>query len=520
MKNKRDEIIYVGKAKNLKKRVLSYFSKTPKTQKTQALVREAINIETIITNNEQEALLLEVNLIKKHFPKYNIKLKNNSNSYPFIAYSKKSDFPFFEVKYDNSNKNFEYYGPYPQKGLAYYLCKNLNQTLKLKTCSEIEFNRRKTPCLLYQMNKCSGPCVKLIDKENYQKDFNLGLKILQGKSISDFIASKEKEMAKLAEEELFEKAQKIKILLKSIDTLIQKQSVINSNENENRVYINISREGNFYYIGICFFNLGKMENLETYSFEDYDHEELNSKYIEEFIINYFAKENNKINIISPEKIELPEILSHIVVKESKKDLDKRVMELILTNLSRSDKEVDDNILLTIKEEFGLFNIPKKIECYDISHFQGKQVVGSKSCLINGVPSKNYYRKYKLSQDKNDDFNNLKEILTRRLNDEKDEFPDLIIIDGGTPQLNKIRKLFQEKNIQGIDLIALAKEKITNEFSDTDIEKNEERVVIASGETIILQPGRLSYKLFTSIRNEAHRFAIKYHRELRKKVFFT
>lgn len=303
--------------------------------------------------------------------------------------------------------------------------------------------------------------------------------------------------------------------------MVQKQSVIDSNAKDSKFYINLSREGEFYYVGICYFNDGKMESLETYSFEDHDHEEKNDKYLEEFIINYFLPKDlqSNVNVVTGEDLsQFNQYVDNLTLIQAKTASDKSILDLIIKNLSRTDKEIDDIVLSTLKEEFHLDNIPKKIECYDISHFQGTQVVGSKTCLINGVVSKNYYRKYKLSVDKNDDFNNLKEVLTRRFNDKQDEFPDLVIIDGGTPQLRKIKQLFSDLNIQGVDLVALAKEKVTNSFQDAEIQKNEERIICENGDVVILKAGSLAYRLFTNIRNEAHRFAIKYHRELRKKVF--
>jgi excinuclease ABC subunit C len=514
-----DVILYVGKAKNLKKRLTSYFYKTNRNDKTTQLLKEATRIETTVVNNELESLLLEINLIKKHMPKYNVRLKN-SNYYPYIRINPNGYYPKFEVSFKNEDPKYMYFGPYPEKNIAFHLVKKFNEAFLLRICSDNEFKLRSRPCIQHQIGLCSAPCVQKVSAEGYKQQIDYALDFLSHKDKIDIkIKELELDMIDQADQEKFEEATKTRNLIHNLKNILENQIITTSYNSDDIYYLDLSREGEFYYVGVFIKKDGKLTDLQTFTYEDLDHDSSNDELMENFITNFFINKEN--SIISTKYKIRKEILKELQLSFRLKNEDQDIIALINKNLSRKDRSLTAEELTKIKNDLNLSKIPYKIECYDISHFQGSSVVGAKSCFINGVRHPELYKRYNLPKSGNDDFKNLKEVIRQRLSNKVyDEFPDLIIIDGGKGQLSAVEEQLREMNISGIDLVSLAKDKVISNFSSEEIVSKKERIFFIDGTHKELEEGSVTFKICTQIRNEVHRTAIQYHRKIRnKKMFF-
>lgn len=513
-----NKVLYVGKAKNLKKRLLSYFYKNDKRTKTAQLLKEADKIETIIVNNELESLLLEINLIKTHMPKYNIRLKN-SNYYPYIRINPSGFYPRFEVSFRNDDQRFKYFGPYPEKNIAFNLVKKFNETFLLRTCTNNELKLRSRPCIQYQMGRCTAPCVAMVTDDEYQNQITDAIDFLSDKlKIQTKIKILEEEMISLADEERFEDAQKKKVLIENLNGILEHQIITLSHKIGDIYYIDVSREGDFYYIGVFVQTDGRLTDLQTFTYEDLDHELTNDELIDNFITNFFIDKEQAV-ISTAYKIN-KNILKELNLKHAFEKRDLEIISLINKNLSRKDRSLSAEELMKIKTELNLSKIPNRIECFDISHFQGSSVVGANSCFINGIRHPELYRRYNLKGRGNNDFENLKEAVRQRFaNKKNDDYPDLIIVDGGKGQLSSVHEQLMLMNISGVDLVSLAKDKVISDFQSENVESKKERIFFLSGEMKELKEGSITYKVCTQLRNEAHRTVIQYHRKIRNKKMF-
>ncbi len=494
--DKNDNIIYIGKAKNLKNRVKSYFSNKNLDIKTQTLVKNIDKIDFIITNNEIEALLLENNLIKKYRPKYNIDLVD-SKRYAFIE---KTDefYPKFKIARTNNTKG-KLFGPFISAKERDYILETINKTFKLRTCN----NLPKKSCIRYNIGLCSAPCINKISNKEYLENVKSAEFILMGK-VSEIINDFGKKMREMSGELNFEKSIEYRDIINSLNKLKEKQDVerqkkyneniINFRIKENKVYLLLFK----IYKGILD---EKQEFVFDYSnnfFEEfllsfYSENEIPRKIIvpikiEDSLINYFSKiKNNKIDVIIPKKGELKKLL----------DLVDKNIEISFFN------EVEK--LEELKKILNLNDIPNVIECFDISHLSGKDIVASMVQFRYGKPDKTNYRKFKLKTVySNDDFASIREVVYRRyyrLKIENSSFPNLIVIDGGIGQLNSAIESLKKLNIK-IPIISLAK-------------KLEEIYIPGQEKTIILNNKNKAKLLLQAIRDEAHRFAINYNRKLRE-----
>lgn len=504
-KNKNKKIIYIGKAKNLKKRISSYFSKKNLDPKTKALVKNIADIDFIVTNSENEAFLLENSLIKKYKPKYNIDLKD-SKSYAFIEKTNEQ-FPRLIISRINSVKNKKskknLYGPFVSAESRTILLNNLNKTFKLRTCKRLP----KRKCLRYDLGICSGPCIGKISKKEYEEDMKKAELILKGKD-SELAKKLGLLMKKESKNRNYEKAIQYRNQKKAIEVLREKQNVQRT-KNFNEDIINFIIKGDKVYLMVFNVEKGTLFNKIDFEFEN------KRGFLEEFILRYYSENKIPSKVILPNKIDnsLIEFLSYkkgskVEAKIPKKGDLKALLDLVKKNI-----EIhffgDTEKIEELKKVLNLQQKPLVMECFDISHLGGTGVVASMVQFRNGRPDKSNYRKFKIkSFNGNDDFRAMAEVVKRRysrLKHENQEFPDLIIIDGGLGQLNSAISSLDSLNIK-IPIISLAK-------------KFEEIYLPGREIPIRLDKKNKARILLQAIRDEAHRFAITFQRQQRSKNFF-
>ena len=528
--DKEGTIIYVGKAKNLKRRVYSYFHKQHESPKTNILVSQIEKLEYIITDSEVEALILESHLIKQHKPKYNILLKDDKK-YPYFLITDE-DFPRIQVvrkKNLNPDKG-RFYGPYTDVGAMYATLDFLKRLFPLKQCKTPKFTNR--PCLYYHIGKCLAPCQGKVTPEEYQKLIQQVELFLSGKQ-SELLKQIQVQMQKYAESEQFEKAAKMRDSYLDLQKTLERQKVVYENTKLNEDIIAVIYEDGILAIVIMMVREGRLIDKKdfTYFVDNVD----KTEYFETFFRDYYT--NLKLEfpdrIISKDLEEVGEkelyqdwlkILSGKKVTISYgKGKFKELYELALKNATNLLENAKLKKMAQIRDDFNevgsylaeklqLTNFPNRIECYDISHIQGTNTVASMVVFQNGLPKKTAYRKFKIksTEGKPDDFLSMKEVLSRRLSrlgEPKWEKPDLIIIDGGKGQLSSVMQIVEEMGVKvgkgGIDFVSLAK-------------REEEVFLPNQSDSILLPRDSNALYLIQRIRDEAHRFAITFHRDLRSK----
>lgn len=533
--NKENEIIYVGKAKNLKRRVYSYFHKHHDSVKVTVLVSQIERMEYIITDSEVEALILESHLIKKHKPKYNILLKDDKK-YPYFLITDE-DFPRIQVvrkKNLNPDKG-RFYGPYTDIGAMYATLDFLKKLFPLKQCKTPKFKNR--PCLYYDIGKCLAPCQGKVTPEEYQKLINQVELFLSGKQ-TELLKEIQTQMQKYADAEQFEKAAKMRDSYNDLVKTLERQKVVYENTKLNEDIIAVLYEDGILAIVVMMIREGRLIDKKdfTYFADNID----KTEYFETFFRDYYT--NLKLEF--PDKI-ISKDLEEIGEKELYQDWLKVISGKKITinygsgrgagkyrELYELAKKNATNLLdnarlkkmAEIRDDFNevgsylaeklqLRNFPNRIECYDISHIQGTNTVASMVVFQNGLPKKSAYRKFKvrMTEGKPDDFLSMKEVLTRRLvrlGEPKWEKPDLIIIDGGKGQLSSVMQIAEGigkeiKGVSEIDFVSLAK-------------REEEVFLPHKSKSILLPRNSNALYLIQRIRDEAHRFAITFHRERRAK----
>lgn len=510
MKNNKMQIIYVGKAKILPNRVKTYFNpKYPKNTKTLKMINEVKDFDFIVVKNEEEALRLEYNLIKQHSPKYNIKLKN-TRGYPYLKIDLNNEFPKLEISYvKHKQKGVKFFGPYPNIKELYSNRDFLNQRLQLRTCSDHEIKNRVRPCLLFQLKQCSAPCVE--KKHDYKEQISLLLNILEAKpSVVKELTAK---MEDFATKENFEQAAKMRDLIEFVK---KQKSTVNKLTTGQHLFLSWKEQNHSVLVGMLLVKDGNIVDLYKYNlenFEDLPTSELISQNLL-FLLSGLDSSVDTFNL----GFKINPLLTTIVQDEFKVKItaisNNEYTSLIQNNL-HDEVGLSYDQLVSIKQELELENIPYKIECMDISNWQESHPVGSKVVMMEGILDKASYRKYKMKTKGPNDFAMIKELVLRRFAKEEDTFPDLLVIDGGIQQLQKAQEALDELKIQGVEVVGLAKDKVKSDFKSDQIIKTGERIVKISGQEIGITSQMVSYKI-TKLRDEAHRFAISYHRKLRSK----
>ncbi|MFQ7299527.1 excinuclease ABC subunit UvrC [Clostridium sp.] len=541
MKNSLGEVIYVGKAKVLKNRVKSYFQKSKNhSEKVKVMVKNIAEFEYIVTDSEMEALILECNLIKKYSPKYNILLKDDK-FYPFIKITVNDDYPRVFVTRRFAKDGSKYFGPYTNGSAVYETLDLIYKIFPLRNCKLVikENGEKVRPCLNYHIKKCLGPCGGHISKEEYGKMINDIIDILSGKEtyITKMLKS---DMEKAAEELEFEKAASLRDKILSINAIAEKQKIFKTMEGDED-FINIEQDEKDSCIQVFFSRDGKVIGREHFIFENTANEGI-GEIIEDFIGSFYggtAKIPKAIYVPQIDNFDLMEEYltikrgSKVWIKVPQKGQKKEMLEMVKNNARITlekfkdkylkDKEINRISLLELQDLLELEECPQRIEAYDISNIQGVDSVGTMIVFEEGRAKNSDYRRFKIKTVKGaNDYDSMREILTRRFNHGLDEikaiqqrdlklsagkfstFPDLIMMDGGKGQVNVALEVLQSLNID-IPVCGLVKD-----------DKHQTRGIIYNNNELIINKGSNLMQLIRRIQDEVHRFAITYHRSLRDK----
>ena len=496
-KNEKGQIIYVGKAKDLRKRVSSYFQKTQLDTKTSALVSQIAEVSFIATSNEVEALILENNLIKKPQPHYNIDLKD-SRRYAYLSLTDE-EFPRLILSRKRGSKG-AYFGPFVSAAERDYVHETVNKAFQLRTCSRLP----KKACLRYHMGMCSAPCEGLASKEQYEEQVRRAKMVLSGKS--EQLASKlQEEMNASSGKQAYEQALVLRNQIKALDKLAIKQNMERQKVYDEDVLSYIVRDSQ---VHLLLFSVkeGVLLSKQEFSFP------FSKGFFEEFLVQYYAEHPIPKEVIVPKAADaaVAEYLSKLAGKKVLVAVPQRGEKRQLLELASKNLELtffgDESKMKALADKLRLHTMPKVIECFDISHLSGTSTVGSMVQFRNAKPDKSNYRRFRIRTVVGiDDFRSIAEVVRRRYSRLKAEgaaMPDLIIVDGGKGQLSSALLVLQELELK-VPIVSLA--------------KREEEIFVPG----LAIPIRLSRKdkalqLVQEIRDEAHRFAIAYNRLLRGK----
>jgi len=528
MLNQCDEIIYVGKAKNLKKRVSSYFQKHDHSPKTRVMVKQINDIQVVITSSENEALILENQLIKKHKPRYNVIFRDDK-SYPYILLSDE-DYPRLSIHRGRQNKKGEYFGPFTGSSAARYSISLMQKLFAIRQCENSVFKYRSRPCLQYQIKRCSGSCVDKISQQDYQKDVELVRLFYKGRN--DSVVQELSQRMEAASQDLaFEKAAHLRDQIVNLRRVLEKQSVnsLNASRTNSIDIIAVNSKEKTAVVFVLHVRNGIVQGSRQY-FPKLPTETTNSELLSSFINHYYPQSKNDIpneiitNFLMDDAEATAKLLSNIATRQVKiihqvktnkaawlAMANKNTEQLLLSKLqAKNHLQKRMQVLMT---ELSLDKLPFRMECFDISHFQGEETVASCVVFEQGQAKKSDYRRFNINGvKKGDDYAAIEQAVRRRferLVKEEAKLPDLLLIDGGKGQLNQAQKVLEDLNLPQVTLIGVAK--------GSDRKVGMEQIFFPS-EAIArrLEEDSPGLHLIQAIRDEAHRFAITGHRGKRDK----
>lgn len=529
MFDSKDELIYVGKAKNLKQRVSSYFRARGLNDKTLALVARITRIEVIVTSSETEALILEQTLIKKHRPQYNILLKDDK-SYPYI-YISKHKFPLIAYRRGQKVKSGQYFGPYPN---AYAVKESLNylqRIFKLRNCEDSYFSNRSRPCLQYQIKRCSAPCVDHISSEDYQHDINSAILFLQGKSDA-LIKELELQMEEAAQKLYFERAGEIRDQLLNLRTLQEKQYV-STDKGSVDCWASFNSKGTL-CIQRLSFREGVLINSKSY-FPNNKLDQAEAIVLKEALAQYYLSSNPANGFPSQVLFELEQEEGEIIIAainevndktcywlQNPKADKKKWLNLAVENANNAatSKSLEKNAYLerfqAVQSLLNLRDLPNRIECFDISHSKGEATVASCVVADQKGARKDLYRRFNIKDiTAGDDYAAIHQAVFRHFSrlKEHQEYPDVLLIDGAQGQVNQAHKALTELNISNVFILGISK---------GETRKAGWEFLWPQGESTPILPNQhdRGFLQLQEVRDEAHRFAITGHRKQRAKARST
>jgi len=526
MLNQKGDILYVGKAKNLPNRLKSYVSEKNHIIRTERMLSQTAKLEITITANESEALLLEANLIKKNKPKFNILLKDDK-SFPFIFISNKDNWPQVTKHRGKKDKDGFYFGPFASAGSANWTIKMLQKVFQIRVCDDSTFKNRERPCILYQIKRCSGPCVGYIEKDEYKKSVDDAIHFVSGKS-REIQKSLSKQMEVASENLDFEKASIFRDRIKSLNIIQSSQRVNEANLIEADV-IAAYKESGKTCIQVFFYRAKQNWGNQSY-FPRHDPEQNISEIMSSFLMQFYENKNVPKLIIINVDIEDKKLIEDTLTKKenanisisvAKKGSKAKIIAIAEKNakeaLNRKLYEANNNknLFEGISKKFDLKNNINLVEIYDNSHIQGTNSVGAMVTFGEEGFIKKRYRKFdiKTKGAEQDDFAMLKEVLTRRFKRAMLEsgnyltLPDLILIDGGKGQYSVAKEVLNEFGLHDLPMIAIAKGKERNSGNET---------FFYNGKSYKFERNDPTLFFLQRLRDEAHRFAINSHRSKRSK----
>jgi len=517
------QILYVGKARNLKSRVASYFQPSNVQPKVQALIAKTANMEVTITNSDTEALLLEYNLIKKHRPRFNVVLRDDK-SFPYLHLETQHEFPRLNFYRGSRKEPGKYFGPYPSAGAVRDTLQQLQKLFRIRNCDDTYFANRSRPCLQYQIQRCTAPCVGLVSKEHYARDVSAAIKVLEGRN--DEVGEELGRRMDAAAERLdFEEAAQLRDQLAKLK-VIQAQQIVTAGADHDADVIAIAAANGEYCVALMFVRAGRSLGSTTF-FPKAPFAEL-PEVLAAFVMQYYLERDAPVEIIVQQDFDemqllettLTQRLAHKVrICSSVRGIRARWLEMMHTNaeqalnMRRLARAGIESSLEDLRDAFDLEEAPNRLECFDISHTGGTDTVAS--CVVFGVegPLKSDYRRFNISGiQPGDDYAAMYQALSRRYKRVRDGEvvkPDVLLIDGGKGQLAEAAKVLEELGVGGITLIGVAK--------GVDRRAGQEQLFLLGQDTpTILPPDSRALHLIQRVRDEAHRFAIAGHRKKRAK----
>ena len=517
------QILYVGKARNLKSRVASYFQPSNVQPKVQALIAKTANMEVTITNSETEALLLEYNLIKKHRPRFNVVLRDDK-SFPYLHLETKHEFPRLNFYRGSRKEPGKYFGPYPSAGAVRETLQQLQKLFRIRNCDDAYFANRSRPCLQYQIQRCTAPCVGLVSKEHYARDVGAAIKVLEGRNdeVSEDLGRRMEAAAARLE---FEEAAQLRDQLAKLK-VIQAQQIVTAGAEHDADVIAIAAANGEYCVALMFVRAGRSLGSTTFFPKGLLAEP--PEVLAAFVMQYYLERDAPTEIIVEQDFDemqllestLAERLSHKVrICSSVRGIRARWLEMMHNNaeqaltMRRLARAGIESSLEDLREAFDLEETPGRLECFDISHTGGTDTVAS--CVVFGVegPLKSDYRRFNISGiQPGDDYAAMYQALTRRYKRVREGEivkPDVLLIDGGKGQLAEAAKVLRELGVEGVTLIGVAK--------GVDRRAGQEQLFLLGEDApTILAPDSRALHLIQRVRDEAHRFAIAGHRRKRAK----
>ncbi|MGE5306084.1 MAG: excinuclease ABC subunit UvrC [Alphaproteobacteria bacterium] len=534
MRDKAGKVIYVGKAKDLRARVRAYFNNSDERSQVQFLVRRIMDFETLTTANEKEALILENNLIKQYKPRYNIRLKDDK-SYLSIKVTTGHAWPRIFATRKIVKDGSRYFGPFSSAVAARETIDIIEKHFLLRNCTEHNFKNRSRPCLQYQIKRCLAPCVFPVLQEQYREYVRQAILFIEGRQQELIDELKQRMREKSASLE-FEAAAKIRDQIQAVEKTLEKQRMVSHWGSDQDIF-GLYREGGFIEVQVLFVRQGKLTGNQSYSLEDleFPDEEVMSELLTQFYQgNRFVPDE----ILLPVPLEDREVREEYLGERKGKKIsilapqrgDKRqLVEMATDNARQSFSERHDQekarekMLLDLQSQLRLKQYPQRIECFDISTIHGAHAVGSMVTFINGESDKSRYRHYRIRtidpSGGGDDFGMMLEVLKRRFAHGKEhaDLPDLVVVDGGKGQLAMALAAMADIGVTGVDVVGLAKMRVQSAPRSSEIERSEERVFLpGQSNPVILRRNSNTLFLLQRVRDEAHRFAITYHKKLRSK----
>jgi excinuclease ABC subunit C len=525
-------VLYVGKARNLRARLRNYVRGEDSRAHVQFLLRRIVRVETIVTDTEKEALILENTLIKKHKPRYNINLRDDK-TYVSLRIDIQEPFPGIQIVRRVKRDGALYFGPYSSAGALKETLKELYRIFPLRHHRWEQCRRRERPCLFYQIGQCSAPCHGKISQEDYRKLVDTVVAFLSGRH-DDVIALLRDKMASAAQQLNYEEAARLRDQIKAMEQTIEQQKVV-SRDGQDVDVVGLHHDGGEVEVCLLFVRAGRLVGRRSYLLRwTLDEDDL----LAGFLQQYYGRDT-----LIPPTVLLPVLPSSaetlqawlserrgskVHLQVPKRGTRSDLMALASKNAAESYRERGDRrdartaVLDDIQKTLGLSRLPQRMECYDISNVQGQYSVGSMVVTTDGEPDKAAYRHFKIKTVEGaDDFASLHEVLTRRLTRglEEGELPDMVLIDGGKGQLAMVEDVMAQLNLQTrIDLVSIAKSRVKRNVRGHAVERSEERFFRPGRKNpIVLRQGSPALFMLERLRDEAHRFAITHHRKVRNKA---
>ncbi|MGF1509359.1 MAG: excinuclease ABC subunit UvrC [Myxococcota bacterium] len=534
MKDAEGSVIYVGKAKNLKSRVRSYFQEGTSDYRAFVGLLAAVlhEIETVLTRSEKEALLLERELIRKHEPRFNV-IWRDDKQYLMLRIHPEHEWPWVQVVRNAKQDGARYFGPFHSASAARQTLRVVNRHFQLRTCRDSVLYSRKRPCIEHQIGRCPAPCCLPVDREEYRQSVDDVGMFLEGKA-EELSARLEERMWLAAQQTRYEVAAHYRDQLKAVRKTLERQTVAMPKLVDQDVY-GLHREGDTVCISVLEVRSGRVGNIQSQVFDGMTSSD--PELLESFMLQRYDAEGSvpsriMVPILPGSADALEEILSErrgrrVRVERPLRGDKARLLSMAAENAEhafheqRRNSGATERVLEGLQRELGLVNVPMRIECFDISNLGAQMTVGSQVVFERAEPAKKRYRRYRVRQKEGqNDFASMYEVLARRFRRglEEADLPDLVVIDGGKGQLNVVQDVFRDLEVRGVDLISLAKSRVTGLDVDDGTARSPERVFKPGRpDPIVLEPSSAELLLLARIRDEAHRFAITFHKELRRKA---